>query len=481
MTPDAHGNEALAVLIETLLSQRALEFYDPYVKQREFHAHGKRFAERLLMAANQIGKTLAASRETAYHATGKYPDWWVGRRFARRTVGWTGSPTGQTSRDTVQRLLLGRVEDGWGTGAIPAADIVDIKRASGSVPNQVESIVVRHVSGTTSTIVLKTYDQGRLRWQGETIDYVWYDEEPPMDIYSEGKTRTQASKPFGTFVYLTFTPLLGMSDVVVRFLNEKPAGSVVTVMTIYDAGHYTDTERASIIAGYPVHERDARAKGIPIMGSGRVFTIPEEDLRCEPIAIPAFWSRFCGMDIGWEHPTANVWMAWDKDNDVIYVYATHRQKEATPIVHAAAIKAKGLWIPVFWPHDGLQHDKGSGVQIAQQYKALGVSMWKVRSTHPPLPGKEDGSGGFGVEAGILEMIDRMQTGRLKVFRTCPDWFEEYRMYHRKDGLIVKERDDLMSATRVGIMMKRFAKVAPAPERPAAAPFRVSDPSMGVLG
>ncbi|MDO8547851.1 MAG: terminase family protein [Nitrospirales bacterium] len=484
MTPDldpAHGNAALAALIEKLLAQRALEFYQPYPKQKEFHRLGTTIDERLLMAANQVGKTVCASRETAYHATGRYPDWWEGQRWTRRTVGWTGSPTGQTSRDTVQRLLLGRTEDGWGTGAIPEADIFDIKRASGSVPNQVESIIVKSVFGGVSTITLKTYDQGRLRWQGESIDYVWYDEEPPEDIYSEGKTRTQASKPRGTFVYMTFTPLLGMTSVVNRLTKEKPARTQVIGMTIHDAQHYTDEERARIIAGYLPHEREARALGIPVLGSGRVFTIPEEELRCEPVAIPAFWYRINGMDFGWDHPTANAWLAWDKDNDIIYVYAVHRQRETTPLVYAAAIKARGPWIPVAWPHDGLQHDKGSGVQLAQQYKAQGVNMLKMRATHPPLPGKEEGSGGFGVEAGIQDMIDRMQTGRWKVFRTCADWFDEYRMYHRKDGLIVKEGDDLMAASRIGNMMKRFAKVAPAPARPAAPRFVVTDPSMGVLG
>lgn len=424
--------------------------------------------------------TLAAGSETAFHLAGKYPDWWKGRRFARRVIGWTGSPTGQTSRDTVQRILLGRPGE-WGTGTIPKDDLVNIKRAAGSVPDQVESITVRSVFGGESLIVLKSYDQGRIRWQGETVDFVWFDEEPPEDIYSEGKTRTQASKPHGVFVYMTFTPMLGMSGVVVRFLKEKPPGTSVTGMTIYDAGHYTPAEREVIIAGYPAHERDARAKGIPIMGSGRVFTIPEETLRIEPIAIPPHWYRGCGMDFGWDHPTANVWGAWDKDEDVFYIYAVHRQKETTPVVHAAAIKGKGAWIPVFWPHDGLQHDKGSGIQIAQQYRAQGVNMHRERSTHAPAPGKPEGSGGFGVEAGIVEMIDRMQTGRLKVFRTCTEWFEEYRMYHRKDGLIVKEGDDIMSATRIGIMMRRFAKVAPLPQRATAPKFVVTDPSMGVLG
>jgi hypothetical protein len=115
---------------------------------------------------------------------------------------------------------------------------------------------------------------------------------------------------------------------------------------------------------------------------------------------------------------------------------------------AAAVRPWGDWLPWAWPHDGLQHDKGSGEQLAAQYRAQGLRMHPQRATF------EDGS--FGVEAGIAEMFDRMQTGRLKVFSHLNDWFEEFNLYHRKDGLIVKEGDDLLSATRYGVMMRRIA-------------------------
>jgi hypothetical protein len=100
----------------------------------------------------------------------------------------------------------------------------------------------------------------------------------------------------------------------------------------------------------------------------------------------------------------------------------------------------------------LQHDKGSGVQLAQQYIDQGLMMLAERATF------DDGTNG--VEAGVSDMLTRMQTGRWKVFRTCPMWLEEFRMYHRKDGKIVKERDDLISASRYALMMKRFALTKP---------------------
>ena len=92
-------------------------------------------------------------------------------------------------------------------------------------------------------------------------------------------------------------------------------------------------------------------------------------------------------------------------------------------------------------------------------------MLADKATHPPADGEEEGTGGNGVEAGVLDLLDRMQTGRFKVFDHLNDWFEEFRMYHRKDGKIVKLADDLMSATRYAAMMKRHAITKPMPSKP----------------
>ena len=225
-------------------------------------------------------------------------------------------------------------------------------------------------------------------------------------------------------------------------------GRHVTSMTIDDVEHYSAAEKASIIASYPAHEREARAMGVPTMGSGRVFPVAEELIRVDPFLIPDFYAQINGLDFGWNHPFAAVNLAWDRDADVLYVTKEYRQSETVPAIHCAAIAPWGGWIPCAWPHDGYQHDKGSGDQLADQYRGHGVNMWQEHATHA--------EGGFGTEAGIMEMLERMQSGRLKVFSTCRMWFEEFRLYHRIDGKIEKVRDDLMSATRVGVMMRRFA-------------------------
>jgi hypothetical protein len=214
--------------------------------------------------------------------------------------------------------------------------------------------------------------------------------------------------------------------------------------------HLTQDQKDALWASIPVHQRDARAKGIPVLGSGRVFPVSEEDIMCEPFPIPRHWPQIGALDFGWDHPTAAVNEAWDRDQDIVYITKTHRLREATPLVHAATLRSWGADLPWAWPHDGLQHDKGSGEQLAELYRKHGLKMLFERAQY-------ENDRGSGVEAGLSDMLERMETGRLKVFRHLADWFDEFRLYHRKDGRVVKERDDLMSASRYGIMSLRFGR------------------------
>jgi phage terminase large subunit-like protein len=206
--------EALKAEKSRRLTEDRLRYYKPYPKQSEFHAAGQSHRERLLMAGNQLGKTLAGGFEVAIHATGRYPDGWSGRRFDRPTVGWACGITGEVVRDTVQKVLVGRPGQ-EGTGAIPKNALAELVSARG-IPDLLDTIKVHHVSGGVSVIGLKTYASGREKFQGETLDLVWFDEEPPADIYTEGLTRTNVG---ANPVWMTFTPLLGMSEVVRRFLT----------------------------------------------------------------------------------------------------------------------------------------------------------------------------------------------------------------------------------------------------------------------
>lgn len=440
---------ALSAELQRRQNENRLKYYRPYPRQVEFHEAGATFRERLFMAGNQLGKTVAGGSEAAMHATGRYPDNWKGKVFNEPTFAWVGSPTGETLRDNPQRILLGR--DKVGTGTIPRDAIVETIPGAG-VPGLIGSIIVKwggggDVQAGHSSIGLKSYVQGREKWQGETLHWLWFDEEPPADIYTEGLTRTNVT--MGP-IWMTFTPLLGMSEVVRSFLQQGSPDRSVTRMGIEEAEHFTAEQRQKIIASYPAHERDARTKGIPILGSGRIFPVPEDSIKCEPFKIPDHFPRIGAMDFGWDHPFAAVELAWDRDQDIVYVIKAHRLREATPVIHAGAIRSWGEKLPWAWPRDGRRETlEGAGVALADQYSAQGLNMIAVHAQFV------DGS--VGVEAGLMDMLTRMETGKFKVFDTLLDWFEEFRLYHRKDGKVVKEGDDLMAATRYGVMMLRFAE------------------------
>jgi phage terminase large subunit-like protein len=420
--------------------------YTPYAKQIAFHS--LRARERLLIAANQVGKTYGVGMEYSYHVCGWYPDWWpdASRRFTHPITGWTCGVSLEGLRDGAQRILLGNVGQ-EGTGAIPKKRIIQIARKQN---NAVDFIRVRwgDINGSKESFVsFKSYDQGRQKFQAASVDLVWFDEEPPADIYTEGVTRTNATKGD---ILITFTPLEGVTEVVQKFLYENNPDRAYVNMTIEDAQHISKEERDKIIRGYKPHEVEARTKGIPILGSGRIYPVEEALVAIESFPIPKHWPRLGAMDFGWDHPFAAVELVWDREADVIYVVKAWRIDKRTPAEQAAVLRLWGDELPWAWPHDGLNTEKGTGEALAKQYRKHKLKLTEKRATFP------DGSNS--VEAGLLDILQRMQGGRFRVFSNLLEWFEEFRLYHRKDGKIVKAGDDLMDATRYGVMMIRHAKV-----------------------
>lgn len=231
-------------------------------------------------------------------------------------------------------------------------------------------------------------------------------------------------------------------------------------MTLEDAEHFSAKDREELLAKYPAHERDVRGKGIPMLGSGRIFPLRDDQVSCAAFKAPVHWPVIGALDFGYDHPTAAVRAAWDREADIMYVTHCYRVNQATPVIHAGALRHWGA-IPWAWPHDG-EHSTsaGGGVDLATQYRGLGLDMLPERAKYEKLSRKSGQSPPSGsLEAGLMDLLDRMQGGRLKVFEHLGDWFEEFRLYHRKDGKVVKFKDDLMSATRYAAMSLRFARIA----------------------
>lgn len=457
------GTDLLQQLADKV-SQRKLYSYTPYPWQVEFHNAPER--QRMLMAANRVGKTMSAGAECAMHATGLYPDWWKGKVFDIPTLGWVGSITNESSRDIVQKELLGGMGEDLGTGWIPKDCIIDVKFKQAGISDVVETVRVRHISGKVSVINFKTYDQGWRKWQGTAPHWIWMDEEPTdFKVYTEALTRILSSKGI---MLVTFTPLLGETELVMHFAAGK-AGTFLLHATWDDAPHLSEKDKQELHDSYPDYEQDARTKGIPVLGEGKVFPVSENDIVCDPFDVGQFphWARICGIDFGFNHPGAAAWLAWDRDKDIVYLYDSYRQKGEQPVYHAAAINQRGNWIPVAWPHDGENSGRDGAEAMKRQYIVHNVKMLSMSARYNrKIGGAQD------TEPIVQELLERMKTGRFKVFSNQKDWLQEFRGFHRKNGKIVKLRDDIMMSSLYAMMMLRYAvaKIIPKTRRPSAASF-----------
>ena len=449
--------------LRSLVRFSRIDEYDPYPYQQKFHKTGSEANQRLLMAANRIGKSFSGAAEMSYHLTGLYPDWWEGRRYDNPITAWAGGVSNETTRDIVQYELLGSPDDpdAFGSGAIPKSKIIKTERKPG-VPNAKSVALIQHVTGGNSSLHFKAYEMGVDKWQGRSVDCIWLDEEPSRELYSQAVTRTLDRKGM---VYMTFTPESGMTETVASFMNNLQPGQSLTNATWDDAsetitsmkgnsGHLNESVMAQILSSYSPHEREMRRYGRPSIGSGLVFPVQEDKIMTDPIQIEDHWAKIAGIDFGWDHPTAVVWAAWDKDNDEIYIYDCYRQSKASPSVHAASIRTRSESVPIAYPHDGNRRDSMGNPGLADQYRSLGCNMMLEHFTNPPALGQN--KGGNSVEEGLMDMLQYMEDGRFHVFNTLTDWFEEFRMYHRKGGKVVPFKDDLMSATRYAVLSRRFA-------------------------
>jgi len=444
----------------------------PYPWQVEFHNASAHARERGIIAGNQTGKTATCAWDVAIQATGRYPKWWKGKRHTNPVKICVGSETNETLRDPQQLALFGpfkpetKVPSGKGT--VPGECIRQVTYRQCGLVGVYDEVLIDHVSGGTSVVKSKTYEQGWTKWQGTQFDYYWLDEEPDDErIYSEvlrGCLHLQGS------ILLSRTPLFGMTWVIQHFM-EGGKKIFMKNVTWEDAPHLDREAREELLKSIPKHEQECRKLGTPMMGEGAVYPVTDESVMCDPFPVPRYFKRIVGIDFGWDHPTGLCWIAYDADSDIIYVTDVYRQREQPPAIHAVAIGERGGWIPVAWPHDGLNKEKSGGTNLMEQYKSLHVNVLSISARYV-----DDKAGGQPIEPITQDILQRMLTGRLKVFSHLSLWFEEKRMYHRKDNKIVDAREDILSAMRYAVMMLRFAQPFDSPIMQTQAD--TSDPMRG---
>jgi hypothetical protein len=199
-----------------------------------------------------------------------------------------------------------------------------------------------------------------------------------------------------------------------------------------DIPHLTSEAKASLFASIPPYQRDARTKGIPMLGSGAIYPISETEIAIPDIPLADHWPRAFAMDVGWNR-TAAIWGALNRDTDCLYLYSEHYRAESEPVVHAGAIRSRGKWLRGAIDPASRGRNQVDGRNLLQMYVDLGLDLIDADNA---------------VESGIYQVFSRMNSGRLKVFQSCQNWFSEFRMYRRDErGRVVKDRDHLMDCTR----------------------------------
>ncbi len=418
-----------------------------YPKHMEFFKAGATHHQRLFIAANRVGKTLGFGCELTYHLTGQYPPFWEGKRFESSNEWWVAGVTARDVKVVLQDLLLGKVNE-FGQGLIPyaALDFDTIKDAK-RLDTPINSFRVKHVTGGWSSVEFKTYEQGRQSFQG-TARSIYLDEECPQDIYAECLTRTATGD---NILVMTFTPLKGPTPLINDFiggmsiaaLHDGPIDDHRYVVTCGwdDVPHLDEKIKASLLASFPPHMRDARSKGIPALGSGVIYPVPASEYVVAPFAIPKHWKRNYGMDVG--NKTAAVWLTQDPDTKICYVYSDYYKERSEPSIHATAIKARGEWIPGAIDPASRGRSQIDGRALMDMYKDLGMKLTPAINA---------------VEAGLYEVWEAMSTGKLKIFNGCTRLLHELQTYRRDEkGNVVKVDDHACDAFRYAYMTRDISK------------------------
>jgi phage terminase large subunit-like protein len=407
------------------------------------------------MAANQVGKTRTGTGIDAVHLTGDYPDDWPGHRFERPPMCWLLGYSGEKTRDLLQTKLFGRMtSQQFDGGLIPAESIVDYKSMAGT-SGACREVRVKHKSGGISVCQFWSYSQGQHALMGDVVDWFHIDEEPEdPEIFPQVLTRTlNGDRGQGGRGILTLTPENGKTELVCGFMDDESPGKYMQTATWDDAPHLSEQQKTQILAAYPLYQRDMRSRGAPLMGAGLIFEHAQKAITCPRFNIPDHFYLINGMDFGWDHPQAHVQLAIDPDSATVYVVQAWKKAKVQPWEAWQSVKSWAIDVPTAWPHDGLQHEKGSAKQQKDYYEEAGWEMLDDHSTWK--------DGGYGVEAGLMELNNLMAVGKFRVFDDLVDMIEEVREYHRKampSGLsqIVKVKDDLIDAVRGAYMMARYA-------------------------
>jgi len=414
-------------------------------KQLAFHKNKCR--NRWVFGGNRSGKTECGAVETVYFALCRHPH----RKTEKSTTGWVVSLSREVQRDVAQAKILKYLPKNR------IAETVMIEGKKGSPEyGIIDYILVKNDTGGLSRIGFKSCDQGREKFQGASLDYVWFDEEPPKEIYEECRMRVfdRCGDLFGTM-----TPLKGLTFVYDDIYLKADGMSIwCEVMEWADNPYLSESEIKKMSEEMPADLLNTRRYGRFSSGSGLVY--PEFDINVhviEPFSVPKEWYDNISIDPGLNNPLSCHFYAVDYDGN-IYVIAEHYEAGKDVDYHAAAIKR--IAIRLGW-HTSANGNISSLIDSAAGQRTLASSKSVADLFY-----------GFGIScstkvnkdvfsgiARVKSYLNPQPRPKLFIFKSCANMIREIKGYFWGEGDSPKKRDDhAMDELRYYIMSRPEAKI-----------------------
>jgi len=440
-----------------------LKYFRPFEHQKRFFVTGNS-ERRGILAANRIGKTVSTCYETAMHLTGRYPEWWEGKRFNQPiTAMVAGEGWGQVAM-VLQQELLGsqdvKLKDNLGTGAIPRDCIMfDTMRSDGA---NCLGLEVRHVSGTNSYLLFANYTQEVRQMQGFKLNLAVFDEQPPDDFFSEIVTRTATTQGQ---VLCSFTPLKGLNGLVSKFWNHEEGYEHIRV-SWDDVPEYDPwgepfllmSTRLQLERDYLPHERDARRNGVPVMGKGAVFQLrnwPTYKTGDYDFRNTSGIERIIALDLGLVNDRTVIslmyWMPREQEAWLHTQIVVKGSEEANPVNYINHLMRPEVFgTPIVLPADASSVGRYtmSSLSIRQLFEQYELNVWPEAIMNPADDqGRTTNHKSFGINV----MRQMLELGTLHVNENCVEFLREAQNYFVDQHGRFSDPDDCIDSARYALL------------------------------
>lgn len=394
-------------------------------KQLAFHKCLKR--NRWVFGGNRSGKTECGAVEAVYMARGIHPY----RPNRKDVFGWVVSLSREVQRDVAQSKVLKYLPKSW---------IADVVMSSGRKDDYengvIDQIKIKNVFGGLSTIGFKSCDQGREKFQGSSLDFVWFDEEPTEDVYRECKMRVLDKKGD---IFGTMTPLKGLTFVYDEiYLNSANSDEVWCEFIEWADNPFLDKDEIEEFSlTLPENELESRKFGRFRDDSGLVYTEFDENRHViDPFPVPFEWQNTLSIDPGLNNPLSCHWYCVDYDGNV-FVVVEHYEAKRDIDYHAEAIKRISDEIGWRRGYDGRIYsliDSAANQKTLASVKSVTELFYERGIAVNPNVDKN-------LFSGIAKVKEYFKTDKIFIFRSCVNLIRELKSYRWGDGDVPIKRDD----------------------------------------